>query len=248
MARNLQPWTVMESSQEHDGDSHAAIRLDKQNRKSRSQFSSNHVEADFGIGSANSDCAVVNRTPQDEISQLKAELALAIQSRDSLQTQIEAITESHIPCYFLKRLPLEVRDEIYKLLLKSTLLNDPELIRTLIGFQLSPAILRTCKQIYEEGQRILYGSNTFFDYLYAIRSRIVFSKCLSKSPIVLGSIQRLQSSQDRIRLHNSAEFGSFQSNTTKSRRQEQGHRTAAPVSPEMLVEIEADAIVSEKVG
>lgn len=72
---------------------------------------------------------------------------------------------------FLDILPPEIRNEIYKYLLSNPLLADaigsnqithgtPTAVWT--PYYLSPALLRTCRQIYEEASVILYEFNTFY--------------------------------------------------------------------------------------
>jgi hypothetical protein len=72
---------------------------------------------------------------------------------------------------FLDVLPPEIRNEIYKHLMRSPLLADaigseertrgtPTAVWTDYG--LSPALLRTCRQAYEEASVILYEYNTFY--------------------------------------------------------------------------------------
>jgi hypothetical protein len=83
---------------------------------------------------------------------------------------------------FLDTFPPEIRNEIYKHLLCNPLLedtaaeidaregnedeNDDEEQTSptayFVQYGLSPAILRTCRQIYEEASIILYGHNTFY--------------------------------------------------------------------------------------
>ncbi|KAF8849458.1 hypothetical protein BDZ45DRAFT_772495 [Acephala macrosclerotiorum] len=67
---------------------------------------------------------------------------------------------------FLDKLPLEIRLDIYELLLTSSILSKPESIANSWGsdikYELSPSILRVCKQIHAEAQPVLYGSNTFY--------------------------------------------------------------------------------------
>lgn len=119
---------------------------------------------------------VESKNPLDELTQLRAQLAT--ERRDNarlrdilqnsqnlnghLQTDIKEakgvmarLTSTTSVSRFMSKLPLEVRTKIY-----SELLVNPELgeISSLgkntdygksIKFELSPAILRTCKAIYE---------------------------------------------------------------------------------------------------
>lgn len=106
-----------------------------------------------------------------EIAELQSQLAAAIAIRDEallevnrLQSKPDFLAESHEKqSYFLTKLPLEIRNAIYTLLLT----NDS-----------SPAILRTCHQIHSEGTTILYGSNKFLmntsmfsSYIYSSLAR-----------------------------------------------------------------------------
>lgn len=103
------------------------------------------------------------------------------------------------PCYFLEKLPIEVRNQIYGLLLTNELLSRPEAIgkirdsamrgdtwgdneyplsyyNTLPAYSLHPAILRACSQIRDEASDILYGSNTFNVFCMRVnRCRPIFS-------------------------------------------------------------------------
>jgi hypothetical protein len=86
---------------------------------------------------------------------------------------------SHEPqpiCHFLKKFPIEVRNKIYELLLVNPILrhctstlSELESNATGWGFHteyrkygLSPNILLTCRQVYAEASKILYGSNSFY--------------------------------------------------------------------------------------
>jgi hypothetical protein len=68
---------------------------------------------------------------------------------------------------FLTKLPVEIRIKVYKLLLVNPELGESSSIGKKVEFgkskkfELSPAILRTCKTIRNEADPILYGSNTF---------------------------------------------------------------------------------------
>ncbi|KAM3066298.1 hypothetical protein ACMFMG_003191 [Clarireedia jacksonii] len=68
---------------------------------------------------------------------------------------------------FLKKLPVEIRIKIYKLLLVNPELGESSSIGTNVNFgrskkfELTPAILRVCRTITNEADPILYGSNTF---------------------------------------------------------------------------------------
>ncbi|QSZ33840.1 hypothetical protein DSL72_005413 [Monilinia vaccinii-corymbosi] len=68
---------------------------------------------------------------------------------------------------FQKKLPAEIRIKIYKLLLVNPKLSEVESIGRAVNygkdskFELTPALLQTCKAIQIEAEPILYGSNTF---------------------------------------------------------------------------------------
>lgn len=107
---------------------------------------------------------------QDEIDRLREELALARQSRDILQAQLTARIKRDSKCYFLETIPIEVRIEIYKYLLRNPILGEPDSIHTgfssgyssKIKYGLTPGVLGTCQRIYEEASLILYEQNTIF--------------------------------------------------------------------------------------
>ena len=89
-------------------------------------------------------------------------------------------TGSTSRCGFLS-LPRELRDQIYELSLVSEKVNDVLWLadgprrrnsRTKLG--LTPAMLRVCRQIYEEGTSTLYGLNTF-QVVIPLRWRTVLS-------------------------------------------------------------------------
>lgn len=70
------------------------------------------------------------------------------------------------PLPFLEKLPIEVRNEIYKLLLVNPLLGQPAGLTKLSSgdypkYYLHLAILRTCQSILDEASSVLYGNNLF---------------------------------------------------------------------------------------
>lgn len=79
--------------------------------------------------------------------------------------RLAALKQSASP--FLKKLPVEIRIKIYKLLLVNPELGESSSIGKDVAFgdnkkfELSPAILRTCRTINAEADPILYGCNTF---------------------------------------------------------------------------------------
>ncbi|KAN0098368.1 hypothetical protein V8E51_014031 [Hyaloscypha variabilis] len=81
----------------------------------------------------------------------------------------DSATEPSI-CNFFDRLPRELRDRIYKYLLVNHDLSTTKFLKNwgteevsydINKFELSPQILRTCRQALEEGLLILYGFNEF---------------------------------------------------------------------------------------
>ena len=102
---------------------------------------------------------------QQQIDDLKQELALALQSRDVLQAQLTAHVKRDSKCYLLETIPVEVRIEIYKYLLINPILGKPDSIHggfssrygSTIKYELTPGVLGTCHQIYLEASPILYG-------------------------------------------------------------------------------------------
>ena len=60
-------------------------------------------------------------------------------------------------------LPPEVRDNVYEKLLRPHVSRKEHRdIKRIRDYNLEPAILRTCKLVYEEGSRVLYGKNDTF--------------------------------------------------------------------------------------
>ncbi|KAL2075153.1 hypothetical protein VTL71DRAFT_95 [Oculimacula yallundae] len=91
-------------------------------------------------------------------------------SFQSAATNGRQIANRDTKCRFLECIPLEVRKLIYRYLLINPDLADiqsvmhcakNELDHPSQAYELSPAILRTCHQVYIEASDILYGSNTF---------------------------------------------------------------------------------------
>ncbi|APA05455.1 predicted protein [Sclerotinia sclerotiorum 1980 UF-70] len=84
-----------------------------------------------------------------------------------LKAAEERLIQAKSTSIFMRRLPVELRLKIYKLLLTNPKLSEVESIGKTadfgkdVKFELSPAILRTCKVIRDEAEPILYGSNTF---------------------------------------------------------------------------------------
>jgi hypothetical protein len=74
---------------------------------------------------------------------------------------------------FLDWLPLDVRYQIYKMLLVSPLLADPKALiprpyaKCNQHFNLHPELLRVCRKIYNEASIVLYETNTFALYCLA---------------------------------------------------------------------------------
>jgi hypothetical protein len=120
------------------------------------------------------------------LEELQAQLASIIAERDAalekcnkLEAQIGASSDqSRERCLFLDKLPIEIRREIYALLLTNDILSEWRSMNNwgvnawgppapgitfeyTPNYDLSPELLRTCRQIYVEGCEILYGSNTY---------------------------------------------------------------------------------------
>ncbi|KAF4625730.1 hypothetical protein G7Y89_g12437 [Cudoniella acicularis] len=80
-----------------------------------------------------------------------------------------ALREGDDKCHFLNTIPLEVRNMIYELLLYKKILstravlihNKTDKQACGIKYELSPALLSTCRQINDEASQFLYGGNTF---------------------------------------------------------------------------------------
>lgn len=121
------------------------------------------------------------------IEELRAELALTRRMAKEVTKNgdhfgpkldtVQLLPPKHKTCPLLKKLPIEVRNQIYKLLLINEVLSINRSINRSVNrfhprrrainytpeekFDLEPQLLRTCHQIYVEASRILYGSNTF---------------------------------------------------------------------------------------
>jgi hypothetical protein len=106
----------------------------------------------------------------NELSRLKAELALALEKGNTLEARLAALTiqptETKSPCYFLEKIPIEIRNQIYAELLVNPILGTCASVCVrgwgLVDYNLSTSILSTCRQIHHEASEILYGRNTFF--------------------------------------------------------------------------------------
>ena len=117
-----------------------------------------------------------SQVAQVDVAELQARLAEALRGQDQLREQLAAFQkqdEKKGDCLFLTKVPREIREEIYKLLLVNEVLGTPHAVRdshlssfrreTVVEkYDLHPSILRICRKISEEGYAILYGSNTFF--------------------------------------------------------------------------------------
>ncbi|KAF7872636.1 hypothetical protein EAF04_003553 [Stromatinia cepivora] len=124
-------------------------------------------------------------TKNEQIAQLRAQLEeekkVCASLRHTINTQSvtidgtlgqlkvaeEKLIQAKSTSTFMKKLPVELRLKIYKLLLTNPKLSETESIgKTVeygktVKFELAPAILRTCKVIRDEAEPIIYGSNTF---------------------------------------------------------------------------------------
>lgn len=135
-------------------------------------------------------------SPTAELARLNVALAQSYELRAEQKAELALLKGEPPPCCrFLEKIPIEVRNEIYKILLVNDILatglslykqDGFPLIRSALGslyrndleyrgfeiigvdfpaiqkYNLTPAILRTCRQIYKESSSILYGCNTFF--------------------------------------------------------------------------------------
>ncbi|ESZ94637.1 hypothetical protein SBOR_4984 [Sclerotinia borealis F-4128] len=89
--------------------------------------------------------------------------------RTLLQLKVaeESLIQTRSTSPFLRKLPVEIRLRIYELLLVNPKLSETESIGKRVNngkdakFELTPAILCTCKAIQSEAEPVLYGSNTF---------------------------------------------------------------------------------------
>ncbi|RAL66273.1 hypothetical protein DID88_005944 [Monilinia fructigena] len=86
---------------------------------------------------------------------------------DQLKVAEETLIRARSTSTFQKKLPTEIRMKIYKSLLVNQKLSEIESIGKAsnhgksLKFELTPAILQTCKAIQNEAEPILYGSNIF---------------------------------------------------------------------------------------
>jgi len=106
-----------------------------------------------------------------DVAQLQTQLAEALSRLSALGIETpetratnpgDDAEQDRALCYFLEKLPLELRNEIYSLLLINPLLGEAASTDVVSRFKLSPAILQTSKQIRDEASVILYGENTFW--------------------------------------------------------------------------------------
>ncbi|KAH8790697.1 hypothetical protein BGZ57DRAFT_923210 [Hyaloscypha finlandica] len=99
------------------------------------------------------------------IAELQAELSRRRQIENAPLSQLESLkpAEEKEKCYFLRTIPLEVRNQIYGYLLTSDILASSNSIYQLpLSYGLYPNILYTGRQVYEEASAVLYGGkNTF---------------------------------------------------------------------------------------
>lgn len=84
-------------------------------------------------------------------------------------------SEPRSACIFFHKFPLEVRRDIYKYLLVNPMLGHSEMEDRTYGdngqskyieYDLSPSLLRTCRQMYIEAADVLYGCNTYYLYCF----------------------------------------------------------------------------------
>ncbi|KUJ10037.1 uncharacterized protein LY89DRAFT_689896 [Mollisia scopiformis] len=97
--------------------------------------------------------------------------------------------ENVYPLGLIGKLPLELRLQLYELLLVNPMLAKPESISrdkdfgALVRYDLHPAILRTCRRIHEEATPTLYSNNTFFISFAPCSSWIYDLKNMSLCPL-----------------------------------------------------------------
>ncbi|CZR65104.1 uncharacterized protein PAC_15004 [Phialocephala subalpina] len=99
-------------------------------------------------------------------------------SERALTARMHALEEAsrQTKCFFLEKIPVELRNLVYEYLLVNKILASPKSINRVYTqdhdllmidhiyeqrYGLSLAILRTCHKIYQEASQVLYGSNTF---------------------------------------------------------------------------------------
>jgi hypothetical protein len=98
--------------------------------------------------------------------------ALSIDTHhDSIESPTQTST-GNTGSPFLDKFPLEIRNEVYKHMLCNPILAEPTFVQRTdkwclswphyVAYDLSPAILQTCRQIYEEASIVLYERNTFY--------------------------------------------------------------------------------------
>jgi hypothetical protein len=118
---------------------------------------------------------MATRSANTTIAELQAQLIAAITARDEAigakdQAYLAMRAAESGACAFLKKLPIEIRNEVYKLLLVNDALSTTSVLsfwrkynhhERLEQFGLHPTILRTCRQIYDEASNVLYAANTF---------------------------------------------------------------------------------------
>ena len=72
------------------------------------------------------------------------------------------------PCYFLDKIPIEIRNQIYGYLLLNPILAEYSSVKeedefgATASYGLNPSVIATCKQINQESAEVLYKDNTFF--------------------------------------------------------------------------------------
>lgn len=141
-------------------------------------YSQNPASQQHSIPGANHRSTKMAMTPSVmSLEHFKAVLSDALQSKDTmekielgLKSQFESLSaDSKQPdttCYLLETIPVEIRKQIYSLLLVNRTLATPDcLTRSCDGndvaLYLHPAIMRTCHQVYDEASQVLYGENKF---------------------------------------------------------------------------------------
>ena len=94
----------------------------------------------------------------------------------TMNTQVQTPVDELQMCSFFKKIPLEVRNEIYKFLLVNPMLGQSDLETNIwkedglyeVKYELETSVLSTCRQAYNEASNTLYGLNT--SYIYCMGS------------------------------------------------------------------------------
>jgi hypothetical protein len=130
------------------------------------------------------------------IAELQAELARRRQIENAPLSQHESLKPAgeKEKCYFLRTIPLEVRNQIYGYLLTSDILASSKSIYRLyettaildpLSYGLYPNILYTGRQVCEEASAVLYGEKNTF--IIDCQNERVAASPLFRSPSAIGT-------------------------------------------------------------